>query len=368
MMGNFRSLRGANTSGPVATSSLQISIEQLLELRHIPIPSTRTTPDSNGAWLGNFRSRKRGHGTDYDDLRPYSAGDDIRHIDWRASARTDHLHTRLYREEKEHRLSIVCDLRHCMFTGSQQLRATRAVILCARLLWLSTQSGTRVYLSILTQSGVCNTAPGSGHSLAIRGCALLIREYSKALQTLTRHHTNALTEQTKRTDTEQISDNNTVLPAATGATVQDNEHHALASDHPELGPSLTTLLRWLSSQSEQQSTTLWISALDYEGEQFCELLGEHRTSAAHRVIHMSDPLLQSPLRAGDYDYTSFAGHKKTARHALITRARQHALREQLSNIEQARVQRYDALRIPLLSNTAGDDAVIAQLRDQGVLA
>ncbi len=368
-MGNVNSLPGNNASSPItrATDSIHISIEQLLELRHLPTPSTRITPDSNGAWIGTFRSRKRGHGTDYDDLRPYSAGDDIRHIDWRASARTDQLHTRLYREEKERRLSIVCDLRHCMFTGSQQLRATRTVILCARLLWLSTHSGTHVCLNILTQTGVCITAPGAGHSFAIRGCATLAREYIKAVQTLSKSHINPSAQHVKRAKAGNPTGKQTIWNPA-NVEVNEDAQHALPSDNPAHGPSLATLLQWLSTQGEQQSTTLWISALDYEGEQFGALLGKQGVNATQLIIHMSDPLLHDPLRAGHYDYTSYATYKKTVHHAMINRAQQHVLRDQLTQLEQTRIQRFDSLRIPLLSNTLGDDAVIAQLRDQGVLA
>lgn len=347
-------------------NAIAVSVEQLLELRHIPTPNARTLPESNGAWIGMFKSRKRGHGTDYDDLRPYCAGDDIRHIDWRASARTGDLHTRLYREEKEHRLSIVCDLRQCMFTGSQQLRATRAVILCARLLWHACKGGTRVYLRILTQTGVCSIAPGSGHSLAIRGCATLSHEYNKALQTISTQH-GQRQQRTSHAAAQTRAASADVLPTS-NTTDAFSEQHALPTNHPMQGPTLATLQQWLIAQAEHKATFLWITGLDYEGEQFYEMLGAQGGTDTQLMIHMDDPLLDSALRSGEYHYDSHTGKHFAQRKATINRRLQHILHKRLVDIKQLRTQCLDSLSIPLISNVLGDDAVIAQLRRQAYLA
>lgn len=62
----------------------------------------------------NFRAR----GIDFEEVRNYQPGDDIRTIDWRVTARTGQAHTKLFREERERPVLIVVDQRTGMFFGS----------------------------------------------------------------------------------------------------------------------------------------------------------------------------------------------------------------------------------------------------------
>ncbi|MBW6452634.1 MAG: DUF58 domain-containing protein, partial [Methyloprofundus sp.] len=49
---------------------------------------------------GGYVSRTKGRGMEFDEVRPYQPGDDIRSIDWRVTARTGKAHTKLFREER----------------------------------------------------------------------------------------------------------------------------------------------------------------------------------------------------------------------------------------------------------------------------
>lgn len=84
---------------------------------------------------GLARTRLRGRGLDFDEVRPYAEGDDIRHIDWNVTARTGRPHTRLYREERERALTVALDLRASMFTGMLRLKAVAAGEMAAAMLW-----------------------------------------------------------------------------------------------------------------------------------------------------------------------------------------------------------------------------------------
>ena len=64
---------------------------------------------------GMHRSSFRGRGIDFDEVRAYAPGDDIRHIDWRVTARTGKTHTKLYHEERERPVYLVVDQRQSMF-------------------------------------------------------------------------------------------------------------------------------------------------------------------------------------------------------------------------------------------------------------
>ena len=75
---------------------------------------------------GKHASKLRGRGLDFEEVRNYVAGDDIRNIDWKVTARTQKTHTRVYSEEKEKPALIVVDQSKSMFFGSQ--KRTKSVV------------------------------------------------------------------------------------------------------------------------------------------------------------------------------------------------------------------------------------------------
>jgi len=69
---------------------------------------------------GRHASKLRGRGLDFEEVRQYVAGDDIRNIDWRVTARTGKTHSKVFNEEKERPTFIVLDQSSWMFFGSQR--------------------------------------------------------------------------------------------------------------------------------------------------------------------------------------------------------------------------------------------------------
>ena len=76
--------------------------------------------------MGGHHSRTRGRGMDFEEVRQYQPGDDIRSIDWRVTARTLTPHTKLFREERERPILVITDLRPNMFFGSKMLKSITA--------------------------------------------------------------------------------------------------------------------------------------------------------------------------------------------------------------------------------------------------
>ncbi len=66
---------------------------------------------------GRHASRVRGRGLDFEELRQYLPGDDVRTIDWRVTARTSRPFVRVYTEEKDRPAIVVVDQRINMFFG-----------------------------------------------------------------------------------------------------------------------------------------------------------------------------------------------------------------------------------------------------------
>ena len=68
---------------------------------------------------GQHASRLRGRGLNFEEMRNYLPGDDIRSIDWKATARTGTPHVRVFTEERDRPALLVVDQRMSMFFGSQ---------------------------------------------------------------------------------------------------------------------------------------------------------------------------------------------------------------------------------------------------------
>nr|WP_255731900.1 DUF58 domain-containing protein [Ruegeria sp. Ofav3-42] len=68
---------------------------------------------------GRHASRLRGRGLNFEELRNYQPGDDIRTIDWKVTARTGEPHVRVYTEERDRPALLLVDQRVSMFFGTQ---------------------------------------------------------------------------------------------------------------------------------------------------------------------------------------------------------------------------------------------------------
>ncbi len=95
--------------------------------------------------VGGHQSRLRGRGMDFEEFRSYQPGDDIRSIDWRASARTGKTQTRVYREERERPVLLVLDQGPGLFFGSQfNFKSVAAAEAMAMVAWKTLHHGDRV--------------------------------------------------------------------------------------------------------------------------------------------------------------------------------------------------------------------------------
>ena len=94
---------------------------------------------------GSRLSRFRGRGIDFAEVRVYEPGDDVRHIDWRVTARTGIPHTKLFQEERERPILVVADLGPSSFFGTRRRMKSVAITeLAALLLWRAFDHGDRV--------------------------------------------------------------------------------------------------------------------------------------------------------------------------------------------------------------------------------
>lgn len=94
---------------------------------------------------GGERTRFRGRGMDFEEVRLYQPGDDIRSIDWRVTARTQVAHTKIFREERERPVFMVVDQRSPLFFGSHRcFKSVLAAHIAALLSWAALANGDRL--------------------------------------------------------------------------------------------------------------------------------------------------------------------------------------------------------------------------------
>jgi uncharacterized protein (DUF58 family) len=122
------------------------SLDHLIALRHSAKDLKLTTKRrALSSLAGPNRTNFRGRGIDFEEVRQYQPGDDIRSIDWRVTARSGKPHTKLFREERERPTLLIIDQRANMFFGSRCcFKSVLAAQIGALLAWSALASGDRV--------------------------------------------------------------------------------------------------------------------------------------------------------------------------------------------------------------------------------
>lgn len=118
---------------------------------------------------GRRASRVRGRGLDFEELRAYLPGDDVRAIDWRVTARMRKPYVRVFTEEKDRPVLLLVDQRLNMFFGSRLATksyvAAKAAALAA---WRAFRSGDRVGAFVFDDSGIAEVRPHRSRQTVMR--------------------------------------------------------------------------------------------------------------------------------------------------------------------------------------------------------
>jgi uncharacterized protein (DUF58 family) len=121
-------------------------LDDLVELRHqartLGLASHHLV---NSAFSGLYASVFRGAGLDFEEVREYREGDDIRNMDWHVTARTDVPHLKVFQEERERSVIICVDGGPHMGFGTRgTFKAIQAARAVALLGWAANQLNDRV--------------------------------------------------------------------------------------------------------------------------------------------------------------------------------------------------------------------------------
>jgi len=118
-----------------------------------------------GAWLSVFKGR----GMEFDEVRPYVPGDDVRSIDWNVTARTGEPHVKRYVEERELTVMLVVDVSSSLEFGSTRRSKLEAAVELSALLALSAiANGDKVGLLLFHHGADLYIPPRKGQKHALR--------------------------------------------------------------------------------------------------------------------------------------------------------------------------------------------------------
>jgi uncharacterized protein (DUF58 family) len=116
-----------------------------------------------GMRTGGHRSPFHGFSTEFRQHRPYRAGDDLKHLDWKLYARSDRLYTRQFRETTNLAVLLVLDRSASMaFPESGVSKFRYAQVLCAALAYLVSEEGHAVGLMTTEGDKLTYIAPRGG--------------------------------------------------------------------------------------------------------------------------------------------------------------------------------------------------------------
>ena len=143
---------------------LSVGVDELIEqkkyLPYIKQKHNHLTSDQ----AGDIRSAFKGRGMEFEEVRTYGFGDDVRDIDWRVTARKNETYTKVFAEEKDREVYVVLDLSPYMVFGTKkELKSVSAAKLAAMLGWQSVINKDRFGLVLYDGINTKTFKPQSNH-------------------------------------------------------------------------------------------------------------------------------------------------------------------------------------------------------------
>jgi len=154
--------------------------EVVRKIRRIQITTSRMVTD---VFAGQYKSVFKGRGMEFEEVREYQPGDEIRSIDWNVTARMGHPYVKKFVEERELTIMILLDKSlSCAFASTNQLKSQLAAELCSLLAFSAIQNNDKVGLIVFTDKIEKFVPPRKGirHVLRVVREALYFKPSGKA--------------------------------------------------------------------------------------------------------------------------------------------------------------------------------------------
>ena len=138
-----------------------LSTELLAELRRLEL---RTRRSVSYDLSGSYRSAFRGRGLIFSDLREYQPGDEVRHINWKVSARSERVYVKSYEEDRSLSVCLLIDASRSTALGATRSKHERILQFSALLSLLSQRNRDAVGLALFSDGLLDYIPPSSGRS------------------------------------------------------------------------------------------------------------------------------------------------------------------------------------------------------------
>lgn len=140
--------------------------EILEKVRRIEITTSRLVTD---VFAGQYHSVFKGRGIEFDEVREYQPGDDVRSIDWNVTARTGIPHVKKFVEERELTVMIMLDASpSCRFASVHELKSKLAAEIAAVLAFSAIRNNDKIGLVIFTDQVEKFIPPRKGKAHVLR--------------------------------------------------------------------------------------------------------------------------------------------------------------------------------------------------------
>jgi len=158
---------------------VHVTLEDLMLLQHRTRGAFSFLPRQpvHSLLAGRHASRIRGRGLDFEELRGYLPGDDVRTIDWKVTARTGKTHVRVFTEERDRPALLVVDQRLAMFYGTRKnMKSVTAAELAAAGAWRVSDVGDRVGAVVFDDTEVREVRPHRSKRTVLQILHLLVEK------------------------------------------------------------------------------------------------------------------------------------------------------------------------------------------------
>ncbi|MCA0404507.1 MAG: DUF58 domain-containing protein [Proteobacteria bacterium] len=164
------------------SEGITVELEELIALRRFA-KKVKYKPSKSSFRGGNQLSKLRGRGMDFAEVRNYQAGDEIRHMEWRVTAKTGRPHVKLYQEEQERPVVLVTDFNPSMYFGTKlAFKSVVAARLAALLAWTAVKQKDKVGSIIFSSQEHHELIPQNRESAILPYLALL-SQFTAKLET-----------------------------------------------------------------------------------------------------------------------------------------------------------------------------------------
>ena len=161
----FLSLKSNVSASSLEPADTQAMGSLLRKVKRIEIISNRI---ANDVFSGQYKSAFRGQGIEFDEVREYQEGDDVRNIDWNVTARSGKPFVKRFSEERERSLLFMLDVSASNLFGSKVSRLETSTEIVASLMFSAIKNNDKIGLLTFANGVRSFFPPQKGKNYALR--------------------------------------------------------------------------------------------------------------------------------------------------------------------------------------------------------